>query len=182
MRRSFFAATLLASAWFLASTRAHATAEYPSVIVSHLAITCTDGGTATPDCVICHQNDNGGLGTATRPLGAWMKANGLGAFQDSKLNTLLDQAKADNLDSNCDGVPDIQQLESCDWPALETMGTVSCGDAGATLTVLYGCSAAPTAPQTTSSDPLPASAAIGTTLVLACAIALKRRARTSKFT
>ena len=173
MRRFFFFIAAL-FAVSLASARANATAEFPGPIVSHLGITCADGGIATPDCVLCHQNDNGGLGTATHPFGAWMKSQGLNAFADSKLDSLLDQAKADNIDSNCDGIPDIDQLESCDWPALETKGTVGCSsDAGAPITIIYGCAASPR----TSSDPLPASAALGVAFVLAAALVIKRRRR-----
>ncbi len=166
MRRIFFLAVLLAG--FFATSRAHATAEFPSVIQSHFNITCTDGGIATPDCIICHQNDNGGLGTATRPFGAWMKSNGLTPFNDSELDTLLDKANAANIDTNCDGIPDITELQSCDWPALETLGTACGDDAGTSIpvTVYYGCQASPA---------LPASAAISISFGLVALIVFARR-------
>jgi uncharacterized protein (TIGR03382 family) len=146
---------------------AHATAEFPGIIQQHFGITCTDGGIATPDCIICHDNDNGGLGTVTRPFGVWMKANGLSAFNDSKLGTLLDQAKQEGIDTNCDGIPDIDQLESCDWPALETSGDACGADAGTPVTIFYGCEASP--------DPLPVSAALGVSGVMIAALVVRRR-------
>jgi hypothetical protein len=172
MRRIFFLAVFLAG--FFVTSRAHATAEFPSVIQSHFNITCTDGGIATPDCIICHQNDNGGLGTATRPFGAWMKSNGLTPFNDSELDTLLDKAAAPQpgtglpLDANCDGIADTDQLKSCDWPALETSGTACSDDAGTSLpiTVYYGCQASPA---------LPASAAISISFGLVAVIVFARR-------
>jgi len=178
MRRFAFFAALFVALFVSASARA--TAEFPALIQQHLNITCTDGGTATPDCIICHQNDNGGLGTATRPFGAWMKSNGLSAFNDSELETLLDKAKSEGVDTNCDGIPDIIELEDCDWPALETSGD-ACGDAGTSsaVTILYGCSAAPNA-ASPSGDPLPASAAIGVAFALAGALVIARISRRKK--
>lgn len=179
MRRFAFIASSIAC--LFVSARANATAEFPGIIVTHFAITCTDGGTKTPDCIICHSSDNGGLGTVTRPFGQWMKSHGLTPFADGELNALLDQAATNNVDSNCDGLVDTDQLKSCDWAALETLQT-TCGtsapDAGVPITVLYGCSTSPTVAQANGESPaIPAYAALGITGMLVGLLAFKRTRR-----
>jgi hypothetical protein len=156
----------VASALVLVASRAHATAEFPAKIVTDLNVTCPNPIWDNNGCTICHTSNNGGLGTATMPFGAYMKSHGLTAFNDGKLQTILAQLQAESphtTDTNCDGKPDIDQLTTCDWQGLATKGAACGGGDGGTgvpVSVYYGCSATP-------SDPaLPASMAIGIAGVL----------------
>jgi MYXO-CTERM domain-containing protein len=179
MRRLLLSVSLVASLFVAAP--AHATAEFPGLIVSHLNIVCSDGGTPIWDgngCTICHLTNNGGLGTVQHPFGANLKAEGLSAFNDSELTKLLDEQKTALDDFNCDGIPDIQELESCEWPALVTLGD-KCdagpdgGDGGVpTENIIYGCSTS-TGPQ--GSSALPASVAAALAAMLTVAVVRRRR-------
>jgi hypothetical protein len=92
-----------------------ATAEpqFPQAIVSALNLKYSLGtpacqSNATPDChcTICHATNNGGVNTVTQPFGIAMQANGvLGSVQ-----TAIDALTANKTDSDCDTIPDIEQL------------------------------------------------------------------------
>lgn len=156
-----FASIALFGLALLVPARAHATAEFPGKIVTDLNITCASPIWDGSGCTICHTNNNGGLGTATKPFGAYMKSKGLTAFNDAQLQTILTQLQQENphtTDTNCDGKPDIDQLTTCDWQSLATVdscGTSTDGGTAPTQLVIYGCSASPSEPA------LPASVAIG---------------------
>ncbi len=156
----------------LAPARAHATAEFPAKIVSDLSITCANPIWDGSGCMICHTSNSGGLGTATKPFGQYLKSNGLTAFNDTELQTLLNTLSAENphtTDTNCDGKPDIDQLTTCDWASLATNAcTGGDGGTGVPPAIVYGCSAAP-APSR-DEPALPASIAIGVAGALALSI------------
>jgi MYXO-CTERM domain-containing protein len=180
MRRFIFPVLTLLG--LLIASPAYATAEFPGIIVAHLAITCDGGADPIWDsngCTICHTSNNGGLGTATHPLGTAFKMEGLSPFADGELTKLLDletqPAPTGHHDFNCDGIPDIDQLTGCDWPALAITGTM-CGDAGTNLgdagatteAVIYGCSTS------TTSGTLPASVATGIAGLMLVALVRRR--------
>ena len=155
-----FASIALFALALLVPARARATAEFPQGIVTDLAITCPNPIWDGSGCTICHTTNNGGLGTATKPLGVYMKSNGLTAFNDAQLKTILTNLQNENphtTDKNCDGKPDIDQLTTCDWQSLsvDACGTSTDGGTAGAATVIYGCSASPGEPA------LPASIAIG---------------------
>lgn len=157
-----FASIALVSLALLVPSRAHATAEFPQAIVTDLGVTCANPIWDGSGCTICHTNNNGGLGTATKPFGAYMKSNGLTAFNDTQLKTLLTKLQSESphtTDTNCDGKPDIDQLTTCDWQSLAVDACGATGDGGTaqTATVIYGCSTSPTR----ESPALPASVALG---------------------
>ncbi len=166
---SIASVALFAFALF-APARAHATAEFPAKIVSDLAITCANPIWDGSGCTICHTNNSGGLGTATKPLGVYVKTNGLTAFNDTQLQTILTTLSAENphkTDTNCDGKPDIDQLTTCDWQSLAVDACGSDGG-GVTPAIFYGCS---TSPAATHDEPaFPASIAIGVAGALALSI------------
>jgi hypothetical protein len=83
---------------------ARATDDFPPVIQR------TIGLKAAPDCTLCHQTDLGGKGTVVTPFGKWMLQNGLAANQTSVLVKLLQQSIDDAVDSDGDGVSDIDEL------------------------------------------------------------------------
>ena len=148
----------------LAPATAHATASFPAAIVTDLNITCAKPIWDGQGCTICHTTDNGGLGTATHPFGAYLKSHGLGAFQETTLKTLLTQLDAESphtTGADCYGTPYVDLLKTCQW---QTMATATCSGAsdggttpGVAPSVYYGCATTPTH----ESDPaMPASIAI----------------------
>lgn len=154
-------------ALLLAPATAHATASFPAAIVTDLNITCAKPIWDGNGCTICHTTDNGGLGTATHPFGAYMKSHGLTAFNETELKTLLAQLDAESphaTGADCYGTPYIDLLKTCQWQTMATASCSSTGDGGTppqgvAPSVYYGCSASPT--PTHESDPaMPASIAI----------------------
>jgi hypothetical protein len=138
------------------SANARATAEFPVKMINDLGIKCPNPIWDGNGCTICHTTNTGGIGTATMPFGAYLKKNGLTAFNDVALNTLLTDLEAETphtTDTNCDGKPDIDQLTSCDWQGLATK-TVGC-DAGA-IQIIYGCSTSTVAPTSSAARDEPA--------------------------
>ena len=154
--------SLLALALLAVPATAHATADFPAAIVSDLNITCATPIWDNNGCTICHTSNNGGLGTATHPFGAYMKSHGLAAFNETELKTLLQQLDAESPHStgaSCYGTPYIDLLKNCQWQTMSTATCSSGGDAGQTEgvapSVYYGCSASPNDPA------MPASIAVG---------------------
>ena len=184
-------ASLAAFGALLLAAPAHATAEFPGLIVSHLNITCDGGANPIWDgngCTICHTSNNGGLGTVQHPFGENLKAEGLSAFNDTELTKLLDQEKTAMHDFNCDGIPDIVELESCEWPQLTMLDTTCGGGGDAGMeddsgtpsgappeTVVYGCSTSNAA----QGSGLPAGVAVSVAGLLGVALIRRRiKART----
>ena len=166
-----FASIALFALALLVPTRAYATAEFPAAIVTDQNVTCANPIWDGNGCTICHTNNNGGLGTATKPLGAYMKSNGLTAFNDAQLKTILTKLQSESphaTDTNCDGKPDIDQLTTCDWQSLavDACGTSSDGGTAGAATVIYGCSTSPTH----ENPAFPASIAIGVAALLGISV------------
>jgi len=166
---------------------AHATAEFPGLVISTLNIACDGGASPLWDgqgCMICHTSDQGGLGTATHPFGVQMRSLGLSAFNDSALKTALGELQTGN--TACNG---IAQLEACEWQTLADASSLSalptCGDGGAPdidasvpEAVIYGCAAAPTTTTHTSeSNAVPISIAAVMSGMLGVALVRRRRKR-----
>jgi hypothetical protein len=174
----FFATLLLASL-------AHADVSFPGEIKSHYNITCQ---TLSFDpqgegCIMCHQQDPGECGSIVNPLGLWLEKQGIncGNASPAALDPLLDQLKNDNVDTNCDGTPDYQQLTSCNWAALRTNdcgldGGSEAGEAGTpvgpdmTENVIYGCA-------TTQAPAVPGAAAVGIASALLGLVGVRRLRR-----
>src|SRR5262249_12488619 len=81
---------------------------FPAEVKQHLSLSYDLG---TTHCTICHQNNSGGVGTATQPFGAAIKKAGAVLENTSSLDTALDTVKMEMIDSDCDQTPDIQQLQ-----------------------------------------------------------------------
>ena len=155
--------SLLPFALLLVPASAHATADFPAAIVTDLNITCAKPIWDGQGCTICHTSDNGGLGTATHPFGAYMKSHGLAAFNETALKTILTQLQAEaphSTGADCYGTSYVDLLTTCQW---QTMATATCSSSdggtpqGVAPSVYYGCSTTPTH----ESDPaMPASIAI----------------------
>jgi hypothetical protein len=152
MRASVILCTFAA---LLVTGPAEANPGFPNEIETYLKLTC-----ATPDCTLCHSGELGGCGTVIHPFGEWLMSQGLtcanpinaeSAYTVAAIDPLLTKAQTTQVDSNCDGIPDIDQITMCDWQALEQN---ECGaDGGPTgpgapptipvENVIYGCSTSP---------------------------------------
>ncbi len=97
---------LFATTFLLALTRlAWADPTYPAEIQSHLGLSYA------PPCTLCHSSNAGGLGTVVTPFGKAMRSAGL-TTDIATLDPALDALAKANVDSNGDGIPDIQQLKA----------------------------------------------------------------------
>jgi hypothetical protein len=158
-------ATMLALAVLFASGSARGSPFYPQTIADHLGIKCRFSATGNnqPPCTICHRDLNGGAGTVIRKFGQNLEGLfGLTSQNAQLLISVLDQAKAMNLDSDGDGDTDIDALLACRDPNQP---------AGANIPPLqYGC--------VMSNQPnRSATAAAGLIGALGILIALRRRRR-----
>lgn len=82
------------------------TVSYPGDITTELDLSYT------PVCGLCHLNGQVGLGTVQTPFGLSMRSEGLVANDTESLVTALGQLETKAVDSDNDGVPDIEELRS----------------------------------------------------------------------
>lgn len=96
----------LLSATVLSATPALASSSYPDETKSHLGLT------STPACTLCHEGTPG-YGTVTTPFGKTAKDTyGLVPQDTAKLDAVLDQMATDKVDSDADGISDIDELKA----------------------------------------------------------------------
>lgn len=88
---------------------AHATSGFPTEVASHTGMPCT------PSCILCHASAAGG-GSASQPFGQAAKTRGLKAYDNQSLDDALVQMQDDGVDSDGDGVSDIDELIAGDDP------------------------------------------------------------------
>ncbi len=114
-------------AWFLAvatvllfdESSAFASPVFPGAIQQHLGLTYS------PPCSLCHAGGVTGLGTVTTPFGNAMRVRGLVARDIASLDTALDRMASDQVDSNGNGVSDIDELKAGTDPNAGVPGAVS---------------------------------------------------------
>jgi hypothetical protein len=100
---------------------ASASTTFPEALRSKLGLAQIAG--PGPGCQLCHQNDEGGLKTATKPLArSLLKAGTMGASVPSLL-AALDLLDSQNTDSDHDGSPDIAELQAGTDPNVAEAGT-----------------------------------------------------------
>jgi hypothetical protein len=92
------------AAVLLAALGARASAGYPTAIVEHLAIFYS------PPCSLCHVEGKTGPGTAETPFARSVRAHGLEGGDVRLVGIALDALARDGIDSDRDGVTDIQEL------------------------------------------------------------------------
>jgi hypothetical protein len=85
---------------------ASASSDYPDLIKSKFGLA------KTPDCTLCHADDNGGNGTVVKFFGLSMLDYGVQGKRDDQLDTALDRDRDDELDSDADGIPDVEELQA----------------------------------------------------------------------
>jgi mono/diheme cytochrome c family protein len=164
MPRVVLTATVLAAAVF--ARPAQASPNYPPIVRDSLGLSCT------PQCIVCHDTNEGGFGTLNT-FGLFLqKKHGAIALNDDSIRKALAGLKTDMPpdDADHDGVDDLTELAAGDLPG-------SPGDNGRGLAcsaVRYGCGArvAPSLPQSQAS--LVALSAV----LLFVAARLRRRRRT----
>jgi hypothetical protein len=114
---------LMNVALFLVASRAapaFASASFPPAIQAELGL-----GSAPP-CTLCHRNDVGGIGTVVTPFGRTMLNRlGLAAANVGSLKAALAADQAQNLDSDGDGISDIDELQAGMDPNVGASGEVA---------------------------------------------------------
>lgn len=158
MTRRLGSAALL-TATLLLGAPAAASPSYPPEIKSHLGLE------SAPACTLCHQGTPN-YGSATTLFATTArKTYGLSAAKTSKLDTVLDAMEADQVDSDGDGVSDIDELKAGTDP--NTAGGIT---AAPKPELVYGCQARIAGGQSSG------AAGLGF-LTLALALRLARRRR-----
>jgi len=152
---------LLAALTLLWPLQAHASPSYPAVLDDALGLGCS------PRCDLCHVSKPG-FATANTPLGRTLRKAKLRCCDDDGLVSVLEQLETTAIDSDGDGIGDIEELKMRDDPnALDT--SLPCKRAQvADGSRVFGttCAAAPGSA---------GSAGLGGTLVWVAALVLVRR-------
>jgi hypothetical protein len=139
----------------LATLDASASNGYPEVVGEDLGLA------QPPPCTVCHQDENGGEGTATKPFGVTMIRFGVSKGNVPTLRAALQQIQAEGSDSDSDGVPDVEELRSGGDPNDGYTGPLP----------LTGCSV------TSRGRELGAGCGLGVCLIIAFGGVYRRRSR-----
>jgi hypothetical protein len=129
MRKLQICFTVLVLGWLTGGGRAHALPEYPKYLQTAADTPCL------PHCNVCHRDDNAGDGTIDRPFGKSIERVGrLRGGGQSSITQAVDTLRAQNTDSDGDGIADIDELSHGEDPNYAGDGSI-CGPQ-------VGCSAA----------------------------------------
>ncbi len=93
----------------LAAPSALATPNFPGAVQSELNLS------RAPECSLCHIGVQA-RGTVNTPFGTSMRQRGLRANDEESLRTALDMMRAEAVDSDGDGTPDVEELIAGDDP------------------------------------------------------------------
>jgi MYXO-CTERM domain-containing protein len=158
------------AASLLAARAASASPDFPFTVQEHLGLTYE------PPCTICHTTDAGGSGTATKPFALAMKERGISAANTPAVAPALDKMVADEIDSDCNDVTDVDQLKAGQDPNtnlfIDGSGKSATESKGCdTATIAYGCGAH----AQIAADPAPWEGAAAVAALLGLALARRRR-------
>lgn len=110
--------TLALGALGLSSSLALASPNYPGIINDQRS---TDCDTETR-CLICHTSAAGGEGTAVRPFAVTLAGLGLTQGKAGRQLAMALQALPADVDSDADGITDVDELQVCMNPSGEELG------------------------------------------------------------
>jgi len=102
-----FGSSLFALCVLLLARGAWASLPFDGAIKSELELP-SDGPSL---CTVCHKTDEGGPDSVIKPFGVSALKLGLQEKDVQKLKEVLQQMRATNVDSDCDGIGDIVELE-----------------------------------------------------------------------
>lgn len=103
----------------LLAVPASASSIFPSVLREE------SGAARTPTCVVCHETNSGGFGTAIKPFNQALEDRGLrGAAQTGSLRAAFQQLGDDGVDSDADGTSDFDEIYFFRNPNIALTDTV----------------------------------------------------------
>jgi hypothetical protein len=103
----------------LVAVPASASSIFPSVLREE------SGSARTPTCVVCHETNSGGFGTAIKPFNQALEDRGLrGAAQTGSLRTAFQELGEDGVDSDADGTSDFDEIFFFRDPNIALSATV----------------------------------------------------------
>ena len=123
-RPPFICAALCALALLALSNDAAASTTYPEELRKYLELAAIVG--PAPGCRVCHQDDVGGLKTATKPVGRALISAGAAGGNVPSFLAALETLDAEHTDSDRDGSADLDELRAGTDPnvAMDSEGTV----------------------------------------------------------
>jgi MYXO-CTERM domain-containing protein len=157
------------AASLLVARAASASPDFPFAVTEHLGLGYE------PPCTICHQTDAGGSGTAVKQFAIEMKTRGLSAANTPAVASALDKMAADEVDSDCNDVTDVEQLEAGQDPNtnlfIDGSGKSAKESEGCGAQIAYGCGAH----AQLANGPAPWEGAAAVIVVLGLALVRRRR-------
>lgn len=143
----------------LLSSTALASRRFPAQVATELGLSYE------PACSLCHVKGNTGPGTAETPVALSMKARGLQSGGRSSVASSLAALGSDHVDSDGDGVTDVDELRTGTDPNSPEATSIA-GRADPS----FGCAVGPRQRGSVGFRPLPAT-------MVALAIWARRRRR-----